>query len=88
MFLRLLIFGLLMYVAIRVGLWFYRQIRLYLSQENSRSVSRGVGSSDMVRDPVCGIYVAASQALREVTSRGTFYFCSQECRQRFLEAHR
>ncbi len=88
MILRLIVIALLLYIAVRVGFWFYRQVKLYLSQQNSRSASGGAGSSDMVRDPVCGIYVAASQALKEVTDRGTFYFCSQECRERFLEAHR
>jgi len=88
MILRILIIALLLYIAIRVGFWFYRQIKLYLSQANSRTVSRGADASDMVRDPVCGIYVAASQALKEVTGSGTFYFCSQKCRERFLEAHR
>ena len=83
---RVLIVGLLLYVAIRVAFWFYRQVKLYLSQVNS--VSRRPDASDMVRDPVCGIYVAASQALREVTGSGTFYFCSRQCRDRFLEARR
>lgn len=87
MFVRLLIIALLFYVAVRVAFWFFRQVKLYLSQEKTRSVSRRADANEMVRDPVCGVYVSVSQALKEVTESGTFYFCSQECRQRFLEAH-
>jgi uncharacterized protein len=87
MLLRLLIIALLLYVTVRVAFWFLRQVKLYLSQEKTRSVSRR-NASEMVQDPICGVYVAISQARKEVTGSGTFYFCSRECQQRFLEAHR
>ena len=37
----------------------------------------------LVRDPVCGTYVAPRPAL-SVSARGaTHYFCSEECREKF-----
>ena len=40
-------------------------------------------SVKLVRDPVCGTFVTPGDA-RSLTSKGTtYYFCSDECRQKF-----
>jgi len=45
-----------------------------------RSESPGVR---LIRDPVCGTFVAPGSAL-SLTSRGaTYYFCSEKCREDF-----
>lgn len=36
----------------------------------------------LIKDPICGIYVAESSALQA----GENYFCSEECRQKFIAA--
>lgn len=41
--------------------------------------------SEMVRDPVCGVYIPSDEALTATGRGGTFYFCSEECRRRFLD---
>ena len=38
----------------------------------------------LVRDPVCGMHVAENLALTERTGGQTFYFCTEECRNKFL----
>ena len=38
----------------------------------------------LVRDPVCGMHVAENLALVERNGGQTVYFCSEECRNRFL----
>jgi YHS domain-containing protein len=38
---------------------------------------RGV---QLVRDPVCGVYVTPSKAITERSGIGTAYFCSEKCR--------
>lgn len=37
----------------------------------------------LVRDPVCGTYVAPSTALSVTAAGSTHYFCSEECRAKF-----
>ena len=39
----------------------------------------------LVQDPVCKIYVPKGQALRGKKDGETYYFCSEECRKRFLD---
>jgi len=40
--------------------------------------------SDTVKDPVCGMYMDPRLAIRLEFKNGSFYFCSDECRQKFL----
>ena len=40
-------------------------------------------SVKLVRDPVCGTYVAPDAALQLTASGRTHYFCSEECKQKF-----
>jgi YHS domain-containing protein len=43
---------------------------------------RGVG---LVRDPVCGVFVVPGQALSSGAGQATRYFCSEECRRKWLK---
>ncbi len=46
------------------------------------SVPREEGE-EMVKDPVCGVYVPRSAAVTKGTSGGLRYFCSEKCRDEF-----
>lgn len=41
-------------------------------------------SGELRKDPVCGTFVLASSAITARSGEGTAYFCSRECRDRFL----
>ncbi|WP_198543879.1 YHS domain-containing protein [Petroclostridium xylanilyticum] len=38
---------------------------------------------DMVKDPVCGMYINPNTAIHEVINGKTYYFCSEACRNEF-----
>lgn len=38
------------------------------------------------KDPVCGTYVSEGLAVKRVAAGETFYYCSEECRQKHLAA--
>ncbi len=42
-------------------------------------------SGAMVKDEACGIYVPKETAIREVIDGEEHFFCSKECRKKFLE---
>jgi YHS domain-containing protein len=39
----------------------------------------------MVKDPVCGMYMDPRLAVTHRKNGGVFYFCSEECKRKFLE---
>lgn len=41
-------------------------------------------NGNMVRDPVCGMYMDPRLAVRVENKKGTFYFCSDECRRKYI----
>lgn len=43
----------------------------------------GRAAVKLVRDPVCGTYVAPGSALSLTAAGSTHYFCSEECRAKF-----
>lgn len=43
----------------------------------------GAQAVKLVKDPVCGTFVAPRSALSVTTSGSTHYFCSEECRSKF-----
>jgi YHS domain-containing protein len=38
----------------------------------------------LLRDPVCGVYVTADKAITERSGAGTAYFCSEKCRRAWI----
>ncbi|HTG99009.1 MAG TPA: hypothetical protein VL882_02010 [Vicinamibacterales bacterium] len=43
---------------------------------------RSVG---LVRDPVCGVFVVPGRALHDGTGEATRYFCSEDCRRKWMK---
>jgi uncharacterized protein len=39
----------------------------------------------MVKDPVCGMYMDSRVAIRLEKGKETIYFCSEECKKKFLD---
>jgi YHS domain-containing protein len=42
-------------------------------------------SGTMVKDEACGVYIPREEAIREVINGREYFFCSRECRKKFLE---
>ena len=81
---RLLITILLLYLG-------YRLIKVWLLPEKStKRTRREEGLTDiddvMVKDPFCGTYFPEQKGVKGVIEGKTYYFCSNECRDRFLES--
>ena len=47
------------------------------------SPAESLKPESLKRDPVCGTFVASSTALQKDKNGKTFFFCSQECRDKF-----
>jgi YHS domain-containing protein len=39
-------------------------------------------TGELHKDPVCGTYVAESSAVKRQVGRETFYYCSENCREK------
>ena len=72
------------------GLWLVRQLITWIAgqaRKQGGAANRNSSASPpshMVKDPVCGMYMDARLAVPLEIREGKFYFCSEECRDRFV----
>jgi uncharacterized protein len=81
---RLLVILALLYLG-------YRLFKtLMLPQKSTRRTRGEEGLTEiddvMVKDPFCGTYFPEQKAVKGVVEGKTYYFCSTECRDKFLES--
>ena len=61
-----------------------------LRATNGRTAAPAAGqppiavAGELKKDPVCGTYTAAQAGLERTVGGQTFYFCSPECRDKFM----
>jgi uncharacterized protein len=85
MFLRLLIFVVVVVLV-------YRAAKKWFGPDHSLS-SGDTGAppqsvdDEMIRDPECGIYFPQRSAVALDQRHQVLYFCSTECRDRYLARH-
>jgi YHS domain-containing protein len=65
---------------------FWRVVDGILEGAGGRSKRGGSEPVKLVRDPVCGTYVAPTAALSLSTGGTTHYFCSEQCRSKYRAA--
>jgi uncharacterized protein len=89
------IFALLLRVlAFIATLWFIQRLFRPGNRRNPRAPGSGTSEGrpqqqkEMVKDPVCGMYMDPRLAIRQEEKGELLFFCSEECRQRYLAARK
>ena len=54
-------------------------------KDESKAKERRIASGELVKDPVCGMYVEAEGSISVRDGATLHRFCSYDCRKRFLE---
>lgn len=75
-------------IVVAVVLLVLRRLRLLVGAARPRAGVPSANHGAMVRDPICGMYLDSSLALRVDRGRESHFFCSDECRKKFLAAAR
>lgn len=69
-----------------LAVWLLRRLLMLFLGNNKTQKPRKHSESgkNMVKDPVCGMYMDPKLAIKHELKNGTFYFCSEKCRDKFL----
>lgn len=78
---RLILWGILIVLIARSFSRLLRGLLEGAGYRRDNASQRGVG---LVRDPVCGVFVVPARALSAGTGDGTRYFCSEDCRRKWI----
>jgi YHS domain-containing protein len=77
---KVLLYAFLAYTIFLVFRFFRALNKAARPQRTAKRVS-----GTMVKDEFCNTYLPKEDAIREVNKGKEYYFCSQKCRQKFLE---
>jgi uncharacterized protein len=67
--------------------WLFRRLLSALLRDSRKSQSAESteeAANQMVKDPICGMYMDSRLAVRLESRRENFYFCSEECKKKYL----
>ena len=80
---KIILYGLLVYI-------FYVLIKFFRALGKVKKTRPPLKSSSglMVKDEMCNTYLPKEDAIREIYQGKEYYFCSSECRQKFLQQKR
>lgn len=76
-------------VLLAIGYFLYRAVKNWMlgpGTGRGGQTSPEVVDDEMVKDPVCEVYVARRTGVRLVHEGREYVFCSDACRDRFLES--
>lgn len=76
---RLLIWGLLLYIGYRII------AALVQPKKPEKSVTEREAAATTYRDPVCGVYVSEDDAVIGTHAGERFHFCSMACLEKYRE---
>ena len=68
-------------------LWLLRRLFASLTGAPKQTATKendALPTNNMVKDPVCGMYMDSRLAVRVENRKGTFYFCSDACKSEFM----
>ncbi len=68
------------------ALWLLRRfLAAFMGNPQKVGSKNSAGSANyMVKDPVCGMYMDSRLAVRLERRKEEFYFCSEECKNKYL----
>lgn len=85
---RYLILAVLVITVLRWILVGFRSVlgNLFQSRpQGAKTQGPTLVSTELKRDPVCGVFVPASAPVRAVVGTETYFFCSNACREKFAK---
>jgi YHS domain-containing protein len=80
---RIILLGILLIVIARAFWRLMDGIIEAAGGTSRRRSSAGAAAVKLVRDPVCGTFVAPGTSLSLTSGGATHYFCSEDCRRKF-----
>lgn len=80
---RLLIYIILTFIAYQI----YKVVRRGMgrSEQVNRKRDDSAITAELVEDPVCHTYCPKNEALTAGMDGKSYYFCSEKCKQKFIE---
>jgi YHS domain-containing protein len=80
---KIFVFIILFYIIYKI-VKTVQQSKLEKNKNDQFKSSPPSGGEDLIEDPVCHTYVPLSQAYKKEISGKKYYFCSQQCSDKYV----
>ncbi len=77
--------NLLLLILAIIFYYFIRRLLLDTSEKRDKNHSATTIEDEMVKDPLCNIYILKSEAVKRSVRGKRYYFCSSECAKKFAD---
>lgn len=84
-FVRLILVALLISLAIKILSVVGRYLQSQFGKPQVKGHENSTGVNEMVRDPVCGLYIRSDGAVALIDKGQIVHFCSEKCRKKYLD---
>ncbi len=74
-------------LIIAVIIWLLYRLIVNWFRKPKQSAAAG-GMQEMVQDPACKVYLPRGQGIELKKDGQEYYFCSEECKNKFLQEHK
>lgn len=75
---------LIFYILLILGIYYLFKSTFKSSSSKKRNLSWQI-QDELVKDPMCGIYIPKSKAIKAKINGQTYYFCSKECKKSYIK---
>lgn len=82
---KFIVFAVACYIVYKLFFKDYRKKKEVEEKEQKAEEDRRIAAGEMVKDPECGTYVSVDDSISVRDGERSYYFCSYECRDRFLK---
>ncbi len=84
-FVRLILIALLISLAIKILSVVGRYLNSQFGKPQVKGPENSTSVNEMVRDPVCGLYIPSDGSVALIDKGKVVHFCSEKCRKRYLD---
>ncbi|MGB6064330.1 MAG: hypothetical protein WBG50_05955 [Desulfomonilaceae bacterium] len=81
---RFVLVVLLTFMVLKILSLVGRYLQSQFGAPQVKSDNSSTGIKEMVRDPVCGLYIPSDGAVGLIDNGKVIHFCSEKCRQKFI----
>lgn len=82
---KLIILALAIYIVYKLFANDILKKKKVAEKEDKAEKDRKIAAGEMVKDPECGTYVSVDDSISVRDGDRNYYFCSYECRDKFLK---
>ena len=87
MVIKLILVGIIIYGCFKILNAAIKKISMNAARASQMNANQGSVENLMIQDPVCQVYFTKTNGVRHLMGGKELWFCSEDCRDKYLSIH-